>query len=304
MQAVKATQATEREPRKPAWAVATQVVGVICIVLGLCYPWWKIWRDSERAAGVGEVQPKQRLRPAMILLLVGKFQMGSNDGSDEKPIHEVELTIPFAMAETEVMQSQYEAVMGKNPSYFGKEADSAERPVENVSWFDAIEYCNKLSEQEGVEHCYEVKGEEVQWKGPSCKGYRLPTEAEWEYAARADEGTEYAGSNKAEEVGWSGENSEVRTHPVKKKQPNQWGLYDLSGNVWEWVWDWYQDHYEVQGQKNPQGPPKPSGNVAARVVRGGGWSGAATGLRVASRSRNAPGDRNRYQGFRLVRSYP
>ena len=304
MQAVKATEATEREPRKPAWAVATQVVGVISIAMGLCYPWWKIWRDSERAAGVGEVQPKQRLRPAMILLPVGKFQMGSNVNSDEKPIHEVELTIPFAMAETEVTQAQYEAVMGKNPSYFGKESDSAERPVENVSWFDAIEYCNKVSEQEGIERCYEVKGEEVEWKGPSCKGYRLPTEAEWEYAARADEGTEYAGSNKAEDVGWSRETAEGRTHPVKKKQPNQWGLYDLSGNVWEWVWDWYQDHYEVQGQKNPQGPPKPFGNAAYRVVRGGGWSDDARWVRVADRDGIAPGNRDLYRGFRLVRSYP
>ncbi len=294
----------EREPRKPAWAVATQVVGVIFIAMGLCYPWWKIWRDSERAAGVGEVQPKQRLRPAMILLPVGKFQMGSNVGLDERPIHEVELTIPFAMAETEVTQSQYEAVMGKNPSYFGKEADSAERPVEHVSWFDAIEYCNKLSEQEGFERCYEMKGDEVEWKGPNCKGYRLPTEAEWEYAARADEGTEYAGSNKAEEVGWFSANSNARTHPVKTRQPNQWGLYDLSGNVWEWVWDWFQNHYEAEPQKNPMGPPKPSEVAALRVVRGGGWYDVAGGLRVALRSWDARGRRIENLGFRLVRSYP
>ena len=295
----------EREPRKPAWAVATQVVGVIFIAMGLCYPWWKIWTDSVKAAGVGEVQPKQRLRPAMILLPVGKFQMGSNERSVEKPIHEVELTIPFAMAETEVTQSQYEAVMGKNPSYFGKESYLAERPVESVSWFDAIEYCNKLSEQEGIERCYEVKGKEVEWKGPSCQGYRLPTEAEWEYAARADEGTEYAGSNKAKEVAWSLKDSEARTHSVKQKQPNQWGLYDLSGNVLEWVWDWYQDHYEAQAQKNPSGPSTPTASFGpTRVSRGGCWDFDVERVRVADRFRDGPSSRSQLQGFRLVRSYP
>jgi len=290
---------------KPSWAVVTQVLGVICIVLGLCYPWWKIWRDSERAAGVGEVQPRQRLRPAMILLPVGKFQMGSNVNPNEKPIHEVELTIPFAMSETEVTQSQYEAVMGKNPSYYRNKPDAADRPVENVSWFDAIEYCNKLSEMEGIERCYRVNGEEVEWSGPHCKGYRLPTEAEWEYSARAGEGTEYAGSDKAEEVGWFGENIvNGGSHPVRQKRPNQWYLYDLSGNVWEWVWDIAANHHESRTARNPVGPAMPSGIAVNRVVRGGGWASDREWLRVSFRRANLSRLHGWSEGFRLARSYP
>jgi len=283
----------------------TQVSGVLCIGLGLCYPWWKIWRDSAREAVTEVKLPTRKLRPAMIGLPVGKFRMGGEMIHEEKPIHEVELTTPFAMSETEVTQAQYQEVMGRNPSHFRMESDSAERPVESVSWLDAIEYCNKLSEQESLERCYKMNGEDVEWSGPSCKGYRLPTEAEWEYAARAEEGTEYAGSDKAEDVAWFGEDfNKGGTHPVKKKQPNQWGLYDLSGNVWEWVWDWYRDGYEAKPEKDPVGPPKPSKVMASRVVRGGSWAGDARRTRVADRVRYPPAYRNQGLGFRLVRSYP
>jgi formylglycine-generating enzyme required for sulfatase activity len=143
----------------------------------------------------------------------------------------------------------------------------------------------------------------VKWpQGVDCRGYRLPTEAEWEYAARADEGTVYAGSNKAEDVAWFSKNSEGETHEVKSKEklPNQWGLYDLSGNVMEWVWDEYGP-YKAESSKNPVGPLL---DGSRRVYRGGSWDDVAGRVRVAYRSRLAPGYGGWYLGFRLVRSYP
>ena len=222
--------------------------------------------------------------------------------SDERPQHEVEIRQGFAMSETEVTQEQYQAVMGINPSYFKDRKNLQQRPVENVSWLDAVQYCNKLSETEEKEPCYQIEGAQVSWaKGLACKGYRLPTEAEWEYAASAEEGTTYAGSNRAEDVGWFGEGTEGSTHEVKGKKPNQWGLYDMNGNVWEWVWDEYAGAYKEGVQVNPIGPLLGGSN---RVDRGGSWNSGGGGLRVAYRAGYDPGDRNRSLGFRLSRSYP
>ena len=125
----------------------------------------------------------------------------------------------------------------------------------------------------------------------------------WEYAARAGQKTVYAGSGNEEEVGWYCRNSEIQTQPVKQKKANDWKLYDLSGNVWEWVWDWY-GNYEEKKQRDPVGPPKVDAGAADRVVRGGGWHADAGWLRVAFRNRSTPGFRDRDLGFRLVRSYP
>ncbi len=298
----------------PAWWVwPARVLGVMCLATSVLLPVWYIYRQSVAAMPKEQVVSLRELRPTMLLLPAGEFQMGSTAYDkivastmflDEEPPHQVQITQAFAMSETEVTQGQYQAAMGTNPSEFVGKQDSARRPVENVSWYEAVEYCNKLSEKEGLAKCYEVEGKVVKWpQGVGCRGYRLPTEAEWEYAARAEEGTVYAGSHKADDVAWFRDNSKGETHEVKSKEklPNQWGLYDLSGNVWEWVWDEY-GAYKGESSKDPVGPPE---GVASRVVRGGSWDDTETYARVAQRNHYAPTHRSStILGFRLVRSYP
>ncbi len=176
------------------------------------------------------------------------------------------------------------------------------RPAINVSWHDAVAYANWLSEQDGLTPAYRISGTEVTWNR-SADGWRLPTEAEWEYAARGGtraRETIYAGSNDAGEVAWYTDNSGGKTHPVGEKRANELGLYDMSGNVWEWCWDWYGS-YSSESQRNPTGPASGSG----RVGRGGGWRYAAVGIRVAIRGITAPlhylaGTGGSGLGFRLA----
>ena len=255
------------------------------------------------AAAPSDLAPPPRVayRPEMIPIRPASFLMGSDTGgaSDEKPQHEVVLTVPFLMSETEVTQAQYKAVMGTNPS-FHNTGDSVTLPVEQVSWVDAARYSNKLSMLEGLGACYQITGNEVEWpKRQGCTGYRLPTEAEWEYAARAGQKTEYAGSNQVDEVAWVGSNAGGQTHSVAKKRQNMWGLHDLSGNVWEWVWDWYGP-YDSAGKENPIGPQGGS----RRVVRGGSWIGDDGNARVTRRLWYPPTDRDVLVGFRIARSIP
>jgi formylglycine-generating enzyme required for sulfatase activity len=185
--------------------------------------------------------------------------------------------------------------MGTNPSYF--KGDNL--PVEQVSWHDAIEYCNKRSLREGLTPAYRGSGNSVTCDF-NASGYRLPTEAEWEYAAKGGDKTylttEYSGSNNVESIGWYDGNSGNRTHPVGTKQPNDLGIYDMSGNVWEWCWDWY-GAYTGGSQTDPAGAASGSG----RVRRGGGWGDSAGDLRSAYRGLNTPTGRGSSSGFRLVR---
>jgi sulfatase modifying factor 1 len=203
------------------------------------------------------------------------------------------------MSETEVTQAQYQAVMGRNPSYHSRDREAADFPVENVSWFDAVEYCNALSQREGRTACYQVQDHNVTWP-KACNGYRLPTEAEWEYAARAGKPTEYAGANDVKEVAWIGRNSGGRPHRVGTRNANAWGLHDMSGNVWEWVWDWHADSYTGAATTDPRGPS----DGAYRVLRGGAFLFGAVDARVAYRYRFGPTYRDGDAGFRLARSYP
>lgn len=290
--------------RKAEFVVAT--VGVLCVSAGAALPWQVVWRASRAAAVKKQVVDQSELRPALVVLPTGSFLMGisaddPDSYADEGPQHEVVISKRFAMAETEVTQGQYQSVVGTNPSHFKTGPDWKQQPVENVSWLDAIGYCNELSKQEGLAPCYKVQGEEVKWEaGQDCPGYRLPTEAEWEYAARAGQSTRYAGSDDPKEVAWFGETvKDARTQAVKQKNANSWFLYDLSGNVWEWVWD-YSAIYQAGSQQDPVGPS--SGEN--RVNRGGSWGDSAWSARVANRLRSDPGDRSQDQGFRLVRSYP
>ena len=243
------------------------------------------------------------LRPKMLPIRAGRFQMGSADSTfdNERPVREVFIQTAFEMSETEVTQAQYQAVMGRNPSHYSADLDAANLPVESVSWLDAVAYCNALSQREGLTPCYRLQGQSVTWPNQqACRGYRLPTEAEWEYAARAGRPTEYAGSDDVKEVAWIHSKPGSRPHRVGTKKANAWGLHDMSGNVWEWVWDWYARSYTGAATTDPSGP---SAGVN-RVLRGGSFIGGALYARVAGRDWFAPSIRGYYVGFRLARSYP
>ena len=234
----------------------------------------------------------------------GTFQMGSYTYSDEEPIHSVTLS-SFWIDKYEVTQEEWETVMTGNnngisatPSWF---SGNPNRPVEQVSWYAAIVFCNRKSTQEGLTPAYTINGTNVSCNW-SANGYRLPTEAEWEYAARGgnqSNGYTYSGSNTVGNVAWYHDNSSYRTHDVGTKAANELGIYDMSGNVWEWCWDWYwYGSYSSSPSSNPRGPYYGSN----RVGRGGSWSYYDGYCRVANRDGNSPGDTGNLLGFRLVRT--
>lgn len=230
----------------------------------------------------------------MVYVEGGTFSMGNSSGEkDEKPVHSVTLS-SFYMCDHEVTQAEYKAVTGKNPSYFS----GNNKPVEQVSWFNAIEYCNALSRKEGLTPCYTEK-DGAYTCNFNANGYRLPTEAEWEYAARGGNKSKdykYSGASTAGNVAWSKDNS-TSTHDVKSKTANELGLYDMSGNVSEWCWDWYGS-YGSASATNPKGAS--SGQY--RVRRGGSWSDASTATSVTYRDGNSPNCTANNRGFRVVRN--
>jgi formylglycine-generating enzyme required for sulfatase activity len=214
--------------------------------------------------------------------------------------HRVQITQAFYAQTTEVTQGQYTALMGTNPSHFSSCGRTC--PVEEVSWFEALKYANALSKKEGLPPCYALSGKRVTVKARAgnplnCTGYRLPTEAEWEYAARA--GTTGARYGKLDAVAWYWDNAGRKTHPVAKKQPNAWGLYDMLGNVNEWTSNRY-GNYSASSATNPIGARKGT----YRVFRGGGWSNYAHSTRAADRSGLNPSSPDLSTGFRLFRSAP
>ncbi|MDP8211199.1 MAG: SUMF1/EgtB/PvdO family nonheme iron enzyme [Candidatus Stygibacter australis] len=234
----------------------------------------------------------------MVFVEGGTFQMGSASGDDdEKPVHSVTLR-DFYIGKYEVTQGEYESVMGKNPSEFKQSGKDA--PVELVSWNDAVEYCNKLSDNEGLQMCYSSKLFGFNKCDFNANGYRLPSEAEWEYAAEGgnkSKGYKYAGSNDIGSVACYDYNSGSKTHPIGGKQANELGIHDMSGNVWEWCWDQYGD-YSSGSQNNPRG----SSAGSYRVGRGGSWNYNASSCRTANRRSYFPGFSYFNLGFRLVRS--
>ena len=175
-------------------------------------------------------------------------------------------------------------------------------PVEMVSFVDAVLFANALSRIEGLQPCYGFQGEQVLWPdGLACTGYRLPTEAEWEYAAMGGGEGPYPGTEDLSELAWYEANSGGTTHPVGGKAPNGYGLHDMGGNVWEWVWDWYYvDAYRGGSVEDPRGPA----TGMYRVHRGGSWGNTARYARTACRRSERPVDRYSYVGFRLARSAP
>ena len=272
------------------------------------------------------VETASTIKPVeMVPVPGGSFLMGNPDTSvgwaDERPVHTVTLA-NFSMSKYQVTQDQYQAVMENNPSYFhggpGREPASGEvqgnRPVEQVSWYDAIEFCNALSVQEGLNPYYNIDKEnrdpnntnDYDWykwtvtRNNNANGYRLPTEAQWEYAAKGGNGTPgnytYAGSNTVGAIAWYGGNSGGKTHEVEMKQPNSLDIYDMSGNVWEWCWDWY-GNYSSGAQTNPVG----AGSGGYRVSRGGSWGSGAPYARSVIRLEFKPDKKSNNIGFRLVR---
>ncbi|MBU1749482.1 MAG: formylglycine-generating enzyme family protein [Chloroflexi bacterium] len=254
--------------------------------------------------------PVEPIVPDMVLVEPGTFQMGAADGrSDEQPVHTVQITRPFYIAKYEVTFAEYdrfcEDTGARRPNDRGW--GRGQQPLINVDWYDAVAYCNWLSEKEGLTSCYSGRGKVTRCDF-SANGYRLPTEAEWEYAARGghlSQGTAYAGSDDAGVVAWYDANSGGVTHPVGQKQPNELGLYDMSGNMYEWCWDWYSGTYYTSSPvDDPMGPPPETSRTTRgpnKVRRSGSWREAEEFLHVAFRSidyAGYPGD----NGFRLART--
>jgi len=240
-----------------------------------------------------------------VLVEGGTFKMGSEKPVEahEGPVHNVTVK-SFYCGKTEVTIEELDKWSSETKRDFFPAGDwgRGKQPAIVVSWVDALNYCNWLSEKEKLSKCYIVNGENAQYLD-TAKGYRLLTEAEWEFAARGrnkSKGTFFAGSDAINEVGWYKGNSGERPHPVAQKKPNELGLFDMTGNLWEWVWDWYDGgYYGKSPAANPQGPE--TGNY--RVMRGGAWYNNAEYANVYTRQNACPGFKQNSVGFRIARTY-
>ena len=283
--------------------------------------------SSATSSGGSSSAPAPVPTIEMVLISAGTFTMGESSAA-----HSVTLSKGFYMGQYEVTQEQYQAVMSGNvnglsasPSFFtsspASEEVQAKRPVEMVSWYDVLVFCNRLNMLAGLTPVYSIGGktDPAEWcevptstehanyaawtaaaMNQNASGYRLPTEAEWEYACRAETTTTYSfGDSINGDYAWYSGNSNFRTHEVGKKLQNAWGLYDMHGNVAEWCWDWY-GNYASGAVADPTGPAAGAGHV----TRGGSWNDLATQLRSAYRGVSTPDFRNSPIGFRLVRSAP
>ena len=287
---------------------------------------------SKRECEICSFEETKQIIPipeGFVLVEAGTFQMGSNDDFDEnKPVHEVTITKPFYMGKYEVTQAEYEkycSYTGSDDSPNSNYGDGDNYPAYFVSWYDALVYCNKRSIAEDLTPCYSISGNtdpgkwgtvpfssNSTWNAVECNwnanGYRLPTEAEWEYAARAGDDTvdalTYSGTSDANELGdyaWYFSNSGNKTHEVGTKEANAFGLYDMSGNVWEWCWNWKTNSYdeETEGGSDPTG----ASSGSYRVFRGGSWYDSSGRCAVSwSCYCSYPYDRYSGYGFRVVRA--
>ncbi|MBN1944334.1 MAG: SUMF1/EgtB/PvdO family nonheme iron enzyme [Bradymonadales bacterium] len=299
-------------------------------------------RDTASAETRASEQPRTVSPGQYVLIRAGSYTMGSPSSEPgreiEEALHQVNIARDFYLQASEVTQGQWRLLMGNNPSTFSSCGEDC--PVEGVNWWEALAYCNELSWLEGLTECYTLHGcsgragegmtcTSVDFAGLSCPGYRLPTEAEWEYAARAGTRTalysgplEIHGQNNApalNPIAWYGGNSQVSypdgfpcsdwperqlpadtcgTHPVGQKRGNAWELYDMLGNVFEWTWDRFGEYSIGSPVTDPLGP----GSGTRRVVRGGGWGLFASHVRSAYRGGEEPGTRYSDLGFRPART--
>jgi len=232
---------------------------------------------GDRSSNSFVLETTDSIGLTFVAISPGSFSMGS-----EQATHVVKITEPFELATCPITQEQFQRVMGTNPSKF----TGLRNPVEGVSWRDAVEFCRKLSalpQEKAAGHFY-----------------RLPTEAEWEFACRADTTTAYSfgdDDDQLQEYGWYAENSDSSTHPVGEKKPNPWGLYDMHGNVLEWCQDWYGD-YPSSSVTDPTG----AASGSDRVFRGGSWMNFSDGCSSANRRARTPDLKAPHLGFRVLRS--
>ena len=244
----------------------------------------------------------------MVKVQGGTFKMGSKDSdnsadNDEQKEHSVTVK-DFEICKFEITVWQWKEYVKANklkmplkPTWGWQD----NYPINNITWYEAIAYCNWLSKREKLDLVYSQNGPNV-----TCdftkNGYRLPTEAEWEYAAKGgnkSKETRYSGSNNQDEIAWHKANSNASPHTIGTKLPNELGIYDMSGNVWEWCWDWYnKDYYKVEDGKNPRGPVMGE----RKSVRGGSWDSKLNYMRPANRISTIPNKTHEFYGFRVARS--
>jgi formylglycine-generating enzyme len=229
----------------------------------------------------------------MITVPVGEYIMGSGEGNDdEKPAHKVFISRSFGISKYEIIGSVWHAVVYPDSS----SSIYRELPASNISWMAAIMFCNRLSVLSGFDSCYIIEGQNVIWN-KSANGYRLPTEAEWEYACRAGTTGDFSGTGIIKEMGWYDSTSGSRCLPPGLLKPNDFGIYDMHGNLWEWCWDYYNDkYYSAETQTDPSGPQ----SGARRVIRGGSFVNRPTMLRSSNRTFNHKD--NLFCGIRVVRN--
>ncbi len=235
----------------------------------------------------------------MVRISAGEFLMGSpryeKDRDRDEDRHQVTLSRGFLLSSTEITQDQWFGVMGTFPSRF----EGGSRPVENITFAECIEFCNQLSQQENLTPVYGQRGGEIFWNR-EASGYRLPTEAEWEYACRAGSQKRYTNGDLSDDlirVAWCRYNSTGQTQDVGQRLPNSWGLYDMHGNVWEWCWNW-SEKYPTRFAVDPEGPDSGVG----RVIRGGSWDNSLEACRSANHNSAKPGFHGGVLGFRVART--
>jgi formylglycine-generating enzyme required for sulfatase activity len=258
----------------PHYSYSLPLAAMLCLTQAFGAQRPKAAKPAAAApAAVNPVLAAMKLQ--FVRIAPGEFTMGSPTGMiGEQPPHTVRITAAFDLGKYEVTQAQWEALMGTNPSHFV----GPDRPVDSVSWDDTQEFLTHLNAADPAHH------------------YRLPTEAEWEYAARAGTTGDYPGE--LDEIAWYYPNSNQESHPVGQKRPNPWELYDTHGNVWEWCQDWYDpDYYAASPAANPPGPVE----GGKKVLRGGSWGANLAYTRSSVRIAFSPDRKNSYFGFRVVR---